>query len=149
MAVTAYVYNLYKQKLLSGTDLVDFDADTLKVALCTSSYTPNLDTHDFYNDITATEVANGSGYTTGGMTLTTKTVSLDTTSDFAYFSADPLTWTTASFTTRYAVLYKSTGNSATSPLIGYIDFGADQVNSGGDFTINWANAAAGGILKIA
>lgn len=147
MAVTAVVYNIFKQKKISEADAIDFDADTIKVALTTSAYTPNIDTHDFFNDIT-NEVS-GTGYTAGGITLAGKTVNLDTAGDFAYLNANPVTWTTATFTTRYGILYKDTGSAATSPLIGYIDFGADQVSSGGDFTINWASAGSGGVLKFA
>lgn len=53
----------------------DYLSDTIKILLCTSSYTPDLAAHDFHNDIT-NEVANGNGYTTGGATLTGKTASL-------------------------------------------------------------------------
>ena len=30
---------------------VDWDSDTIKVALLTSAYTPNQDTHDYYDDV--------------------------------------------------------------------------------------------------
>jgi hypothetical protein len=51
----------------------DFDSDTLKLTLHTSSYTPNLDTHDYVDDLSA-ELAASGGYTTGGVTLTSPTV---------------------------------------------------------------------------
>jgi hypothetical protein len=41
--------------------------DTLKIALVTSAYTPNLDTHAAYADLTNEVV--GAGYTAGGATL--------------------------------------------------------------------------------
>jgi hypothetical protein len=41
--------------------------------------------------------------------------------------------------------YKSTGGTATSPLICYIDFGSDKVSSAGNFTITWD---AEGILNL-
>lgn len=55
-----------------GTPNFDYLSDTIKISLHTSSYTPNLDTHDFVDDLT-NEVANGNGYTTGGVTLGSKT----------------------------------------------------------------------------
>lgn len=47
----------------------DWNSDTITMTLHTSSYTPNLDTHAYVSDLSA-EVASGSGYTTGGVTLT-------------------------------------------------------------------------------
>lgn len=51
----------------------DIDSDSLKVTLHTSSYTPNLDTHDYVDDLSAELAATG-GYTTGGVTLASATV---------------------------------------------------------------------------
>lgn len=52
---------------------VDWDSDTLKLTLHTSTYTPNLDTHVFVSDLT-NELASSGGYTTAGVTLTSPTV---------------------------------------------------------------------------
>jgi len=32
---------------------IDWDSDTIKVALLSSSYTPNQDTHDYFDDVTS------------------------------------------------------------------------------------------------
>lgn len=50
---------------------IDWDSDTIKLQLHTSSYTP-ADAHDYQNDLT-NEVAAANGYSTGGVTLGTKT----------------------------------------------------------------------------
>jgi hypothetical protein len=123
---------------------VDWDADTIKVALCTSAYTPNQDTHDFFDDIT-NEVS-GTGYTAGGYTLTTSAPAYDATSNTLRLDADDATWTNASFTARYAIIYKSTGTAGTSPLLGYVDFGGDETVSSGTFSISWD--ATDGVLRI-
>lgn len=136
------LYNKGKFELMSGN--IDFDANTLKVALVTSSYTPNIDTHHYYSDLT-NEVANGNGYTTGGATLASVTVTEDDTNDRAYLDAADLTWSTSTITARGAVLYKDTGVTTTSPLIAYFDFGTDKSSSSGDFTIQWN---ASGILEV-
>lgn len=123
---TGYLYNSFKANAFSP--LVDFANDTLKVALCDDTYTPNIDTDDFYDDISASELATGGGYTHGGATLSGKTVTLDTTNNKQIFDCNDPTWTAdgTGFTARYAVLYKDTGTEGTSPLIAYWDFGGNQ-----------------------
>jgi len=54
---------------------INFASDTIKLAICTSSYTPARATHDYFDDIT-NQLANGNGYTTGGATLASKTLTL-------------------------------------------------------------------------
>ena len=63
------IYNSFPLYLGDGT--IDLDSDTLKISLHTSSYTPDAG-HSSYTDLD-NEVANGSGYTTGGKALTTVT----------------------------------------------------------------------------
>lgn len=121
----------------SGDNPIDFLSDTIKCALCTSTYTPSQTAHEWFSDIT-NEIT-GTGYTAGGVTLTTKTVG--TSSLVVTLDADDETWSTASFTARYAIFYKSTGTASTSPLIGYVDMTSDQTVSAGTFTIQ--NSASG------
>lgn len=135
------IYNYAKVKILQGD--IDFDLP-INVALVTSSYTQNIDTEDFYSDITG-EATNGSGYTTGGITLSSTTVILDTTDDEAAFDAADITWSSSSITARGAVMYRNTGTPASSPLIAYFDFGSDKTSANGAFTIAWN---AEGILNL-
>ncbi|MDM0042156.1 hypothetical protein QTI05_24170 [Variovorax sp. J22R193] len=116
--------------------VVDFDSDTIKVSLHTSTYSPSATGHAAYNSVT-NEVT-GSGYTSGGITLTSPTV-VDTAGTIAFDAAD-ITWSqnASGFTNaRYAVIYKSTGTAATSTLIGWIDFVADKGNVSGDLVMQW------------
>lgn len=57
-----------------GAGDIDWASDTIKYALLTSSATPALGTNEFFDDLDGDEVANGNGYTTGGATLGSKTV---------------------------------------------------------------------------
>lgn len=139
--MASFIYNCFKTKQWNGNG-IDLDTDTIKVMLTTSSYTPNQDTHDFKDDIT-NEVSS-SGYTAGGAALANKTVTQDDTNNLAKFDADDLTWTSVTFSARYAVLYKDTGTASTSPLIALIDFGSDQSPSAANFTITWS---ANGIMR--
>jgi len=148
MAVTCTPYRSFLSKLLTAgvIDLSD-GATVLKVALTTSTYAPNRDTHEFFDDVT-NEVSAGS-YTAGGKTLATVVVDVDGTGHFAYLDAEDPVWTAATFTARYAVLYDATSTVAsTSPLIGYINMGTDQSPVGVDFTLEWAAPASGGVVKI-
>lgn len=131
MAVTAKLYANVFAKALNKE--IDLDTDTIKVALCTSTYTPNQATHAYFSSIT-NEVS-GTGYTAGGATLASKTV--NTSSLTFTFDAADTSWATSTITARYAIIYDSTGTAATSALIGYVDFGADVVSSGGTFSIVW------------
>ncbi len=142
MAVTAFLYGSFPAKLANKE--IDWDSDTIKVALTTSSYTPNQDTHDYFDDIT--NQVTGAGYTSGGATLASKTVTYTSGTNTQAFDAADVTWTSSTITARYAVIYDSTGVSSTSALIGYVDFGADVISSGGDFTIQWNGS---GIFTIA
>jgi hypothetical protein len=133
MPVTATWYTVPIRLMYAGSNVVDWDTDTLKVSLHTSAYTPAETTHDFFNDVTS-EIS-GTGYTTGGQTLTSTTVT--SSSNVVSLDAADASWTSASFTARYAVVRKDTGNSSTSPLIAYVDFGGDETVSSGTFSIVW------------
>jgi hypothetical protein len=179
---------------------IDWDTDTIKVALTTSTYTPNLDTHDYFDDIT-NEIT-GTGYTAGGATLASKTITYTAANSWATtwaastaFGADAIvrptvangyldraqgsggtsaasqptwptvigdevtdgsvtwtcigrgiivldaadvSWTTATLTARYAVIYDSSpATNATRPLIALIDFGADVSSTASTFQLNF------------
>ena len=60
-------YTLGIERFLKG--LIAFNSDTIKAALLTSAYTPNLATHEFYSDLSGvvgTPQALASKTTTGG-----------------------------------------------------------------------------------
>ena len=135
MAITFTKYTSYKDDLLGGN--IDLANDTIKVALVTSSYTPSA-AHDFFDDIT-NELSTAGGYTAGGATITSPTISA------GVFDAADTMWTSATFTARYGIVYKDTGTASTSPLIGYIDFDGDQSPDDQTFKIVWN---AGGIITI-
>lgn len=145
MAVSASFFTNGPKHLV--TDTV-WTSDTIKVALTTSAYTPNQDTHEFFSDVT-NELSTANGYTAGGATLGTKSVTADATSNETRLIAANTVWTATSgntITARRAVIYKSTGTAGTSPLLGWVDFGADVSATGDTFTITWN--ATNGVLRI-
>lgn len=144
--MASLVYNAWKYRQLGDTGVtpINHKTDTIKLALLTSSYTPNQDSHDFYDDVSANEVSPSGTYEAGGATLMV-TVSQDNTDDEGVFDATDVSFTSATITARYAVIYKSTGVASTSPLICLIDFGSNQISTAGTFTITFA---AEGILNL-
>ena len=112
-------------------DLDDTTADRFKVMLVTSAYTPDFGTHDFKADVTNEVV--GTGYTAGGESLTS--VTLTQSGGTITFDAADVTWTSSTITARGAVIYDD--SLASDPLIAYIDFGADKSSSAGDFVLSF------------
>lgn len=142
MAVSAKMYGKFLQSLANKE--VDLDTDTLKVMLCTSSYTPDQDTHQYKSSVT-NEVT-GTGYTATGVALSSVVVSYTAGTNTLAVDAADSSWATSTITARYAVIYDaSPASDATRPLIGYVDFGADVSSTAATFTIQWD---AGGILTI-
>lgn len=134
MAVSSKFYGKFFLSLANKE--VDLNSDTIKVALCTSSYTPDQDAHDYFNDIT-NEVT-GTGYSAGGATLGSPTISYTGASNTFAFDGADVAWTTSTITARYAIVYDSTpGSSSTNPLICYVDFGTDVSTTAGTFAITW------------
>lgn len=124
---------------------IDWDSDTIKVALVGSAYTPNQDSHDYWDDVVANEVT-GTGYTAGGATLAGKTATYDAASNVIVLDANDVVWASSTITARYAVIYDDSGaTNAQKALLGYVDFGSDQSSTNGNFTVTWD---ATGIIRI-
>jgi hypothetical protein len=125
------IYTSFKRRLGDGT--FDMDADTFKCALLTASHTPSA-ANAVFADL-ANEVS-GTGYTVGGATLAN--VTWTTSGTTAVLGADDPSWTAATITARYAVIYKSgTANGLANPLVCLLDFGSDKGVTGGTFTVNF------------
>ena len=143
MAVTA---NWYARAFLSlankEVDLVGGTDDTY--AALTSGYTPNQDTHDYWNDVVSTELANGNGYTTNGYQMTGE--AFTQTLNALMWDADNPQWTTATLTTDKLVYVDRTpATDATRPLISWVNFGGNQTVNAGTLEILHA---AGGIATM-
>ena len=112
---------------------IDFDTNTFKAMLVTSTYVANKDTHDKRDDVT--NEATGTGYTAGGVT-TACTVTKDTANDRVTLSFAAVSWATSTITARALVIYKSRGGaSSADELVAYNDFGSDVSSTGGTFSV--------------
>lgn len=120
----------------------DWLAETWKVCLLSNAFTYNSNTHITY--ATLTNEISGTGYTAGGATITKRAWGsgsgyVDTTN--ANLDANDTSWTGASFTARWAVVY----NVADGTLRQVYDLGGDKTVTSGTFTIIWNS---GGMIKI-
>lgn len=118
---------------------IDFGNDLFHMVLLTDTYTPAQSTHATFSDISASEVADGNGYTTGGKVLTT---TLTRSGLVVTLDGDDQTWTSSSITAKYAaVVHVDAGTGlpqSTDIVIAYsdLDTGGGSVSStNGDFAV--------------
>ncbi|MFP5258236.1 MAG: hypothetical protein ACLGQH_04360 [Acidobacteriota bacterium] len=134
------IFTSFKDGL--GRSVFNLPSDTLKCALVTSAYVPSAD-HAVLAEVAAAE-ASGAGYAAGGQTLTGLTWSA--AGGKAMLRANDPTWTEATVTARYALIYVAkTAGSLTNPLACLLDFGADRGVTGGTFTVHFD---AAGVLTL-
>lgn len=137
------MYGNLIQRAFNGE--VDYDTDTIKVALLTSAYVPDQDNHQTWSQVKASEVT-GTGYVAGGATLSGKTITYDPGNNVTVLDAEDVTWANSTITARYAVIYDDAGAADNEKvLLGYVDFGVDQASTNGNFTITWD---ASGIFRF-
>lgn len=129
------LYDLGRQAFLDGD--IDWTADTIKAALVDTGVYTFSQSHQYYSSVSSAVVGTPA-------TLASKT----STSGVA--DAADVTYSAVSGSTVEAlVLYKDTGNAATSPLIAYIDTatGLPVTPNGGDISIAW-DSGANKIFKL-
>ena len=142
MAVTAFWYGLGLQHALAG--LVDFENDTVNISLHDAAYTPDQDAHEYWDDVVGDEEG-GAGYTHEGATLASASLTYTAGTNVLKLDATDVTWASSTITCQYAVIYVREVADADSPLLLYIDFGAEVSSTAGDFKIAFN---AGGIATI-
>jgi hypothetical protein len=130
--MTSIIYDsaLYDSEIGS----IDFDSDTFKVMLVTSSYAPNKKTHTKRSDVTNEVV--GTAYVAGGAAATV-TVTKDTVNDRVDTGLGSASWASSTITAAGAVYYKSRGGlSSADELVDYIDFGGNITSTNGTFSLS-------------
>lgn len=126
------VPNSFKSMLLKGQ--IDGDGDTFKIILMNSSYTFDPDNHSAYANVSAWELTNGSGYTTGGATLSGVTVTKDDSGNVGKIAWSDAQWNaTGTLVPAGAIIYDDStstgsGDDYTDAIVAYID-------AGGTYTI--------------
>ena len=142
MAISQAMCTSFKQELLEAVHNFKISGgDTFKIALYTSSASLGAGTTAY---TTSNEVS-GTGYTAGGNTLTRVDPSSSGTTALTDFANS--TWSSSTITARGALIYNDTDSDK---AVAVLDFGADKVSSGGDFTISFPAAdASNAIIRIA
>ena len=135
MAFTAKLFGPALGHLAAGR--INWESDTIKAALCTSGFTPNQDTMDYFDDVT-NELGTGGGYTAGGVTLSGMSATYDAGSNTLKLTCNNISISNSTLTWRTLVLYKATGTASTSPLVAYFQSDSDIASTGGETNINFA-----------
>ena len=119
----------FRNELLSGNHNFASGGDTYKLALYTAN--PYTTASTAYSSGAANQVGtSGTGYSTGGNTLTSQSVT--TSSAVAYVDFADSTWTSATFTAAFGVMYNS---SDSDKLVVVLDFGGSKTCTNGTFKI--------------
>ena len=119
----------FRSELLSGTHNFASGGNTFKLALYTAN--PYTTSSTAYSSGSANQVsASGTNYSTGGNTLTSQSVTISSATSYVDFADS--TWSSATFTAAFGVIYNS---SASDKLVVVLDFGGDKTCTNGTFKV--------------
>ena len=119
-------------KYLLATGAIDFANDAFQIILMDSGFTFDVDNDALYADVSAQELANGNGYTTGGETLALDAVTEDDANNRCSVTWDPVSWTAGGGPigpSPGAIIYDDT--VAGDPIVGFIDFNTEYTQADG------------------
>lgn len=138
MAFSAsYVNGKTIADILTGDLTADLNADTIKVALFTDSVgAGDKNASEAYGSgVWASNEVSGTGYTAGGATITSPSISTPDSGKWTFqSSASTVVWSSATFVARGAIVYDST---ASNRILAVINFGEDKQVVSGNFTLSW------------
>jgi hypothetical protein len=132
------IYNNFKEEVMEGVFNLAAGGNGIQVILV-GTYTPDIDTHIDYGDVSGTEYNAGAGYTPFGETLAGQDVTQDDANDRGVFDATDLTWTSLGPLTpahpTHAIMLLS-GTAANDKLIAYWETSGTAPN-GANWTLEW------------
>lgn len=140
------LFGAAKEAIAKAT--IDLDTHSFVAALVTSSWTPAVTTDDTWSDLSANEVANGGGYTTGGAATT---ITVTRSGGTVTVDASDVSWASSTITAKYVVIVKKAGGALTGTdlLLGYSDLnsgGGSVSTTNGTFAVTWN---ASGLFTLA
>ena len=129
MAVSTSAYTSLQKNILCGN--IDFVNDTIKAAVVTSSYSSSTG-HEYWSTVAAYEAV-ADDYVAGVL----QNVDVVAGWNSMNVVCDRYTWPGPTYATgRYIIIYKDTGDPATSPLITVINLSQNMTIIGIDFGEN-------------
>lgn len=143
MSITYNKFDKFTDYLVGNVSgqVIALLTDSVKVML---TNTLPVRTNAKYSDVSGTELASGSGYTTGG---TASAVTAANSSGTETVTAADVVFTASGALGpfRYAIIYDATPTD--KPLIAWFDYGAAQTLASGDtFTVEPNSASPNGTL---
>ena len=145
MSVSTAMCTTFKQQLLNKEH--DLNSDTIKLALIKASPSGTYGAATTnYSDVTGnSDEASGTGYSAGGQTLDSATISVSGTTAIVDFADEVFSDVTLS--ASGCIIYNS---SASNKAIATISFGGTVSATAGDLTIEFPAAnASNAIIRIA
>ena len=119
----------FRSELLSGNHNFASGGDTYKLALYTAN--PYTTASTAYSSGSANQVGtSGTGYSTGGNTLGSQSVTISSAVSYVDFADS--TWSSATFTAAFGVIYNS---SDSDKLVVVLDFGGSKTCTNGTFKV--------------
>tara|TARA_R110000823_G_scaffold244490_2_gene368773 strand:+ start:179 stop:610 length:432 start_codon:yes stop_codon:yes gene_type:complete len=128
MAITTGVNNQFKSEVMLAEH--NLQSNTLKVILVSSSQNVSAGGPNTYASVTS-QLANGNGYTTGGETLATVSVSTVDSSGVVDFA--DVSWSSATFSANGCIIYNDSHSSKS--IIAVYDFGGEKSATNGEFKL--------------
>ena len=135
-------YGAALRRFIEGT--LDWQANTIRVALLNQNFVPNLGASDPLFSIAQGSQISGPGYTSGGRTLTNKLLGYSSTLLRTTLWADPAVWEDSTLTAHWALIYRDTGSALSSPLIAIAGDGSPVSSNLASLTVSWPN----GVLQV-
>ena len=128
MAITTGVNNQFKSEVMLAEH--NLQSNTLKVILVSSSQNVSAGGPNTYASVTS-QLANGNGYTTGGETLATVSVSTVDSSGVVDFA--DVSWSSATFSANGCIIYNDSHSSKS--IIAVYAFGGEKSATNGEFKL--------------
>jgi hypothetical protein len=132
----------YDNMMISmGKALIPWVTNNMTIwVMLTDNTAPTKATHDTYADTSAQptpQIATGYGYTAGGLQLAPVSPTMSSTVT-KFPAAGNSVWTSATFTTYYAIIHQGATITTYGPLISYhwLD---EQPVSNGTLTLTWSS----------
>jgi hypothetical protein len=133
---TLQVFGNYLLNTFKGD--IDHDTAVFKAMLLATAASPNMDTHDFLDDLVANEVT-GTNWPAGGQTVAI-TVTLDAASNELRFAVADVSVNTVTLSDgKHVLIYNSSpGTNATRHLVAYGTFDVALAPTAGTLTLDFA-----------